>query len=229
MYAKITEQDIIDGKINDKNSKIECIVSKLGEYDNENDNPYNEISKFSDKDLANFIIENHPDDILGNIFDHYPLNCENMHKVDINRLDRLAKSLEKEGSDRTKIVVKMISIVRSVTEEGKRAMPVVDTVKSILRENLNNEMSVVDIAEKANVSLYYMLHIFKKTTGITILEYKREEMLTKAKKMLLNSNKTISSIAQECGFGSSAYFSKIFAHSEGISPSMYRKLNTEEM
>ena len=224
LYAKITEQDIIDGKINDKNSKIKCIISKLGAYDDEKGNPYNEIGKFSDKDLAKFLIDNYPNEIIEKIFDHYQINCENMHKVDANRLDRLAKSLEKKGCDKTKTVVKMISLVRSVAEEKAREIPVVDSVKNIILKNLNDEMSVSDIAEKVNVSVYYMLHVFKKTTGITILEYKREAKLTKAKEMLLNSDKTISVIAQECGFGSSAYFSKIFTQSEGISPSEYRKL-----
>ncbi|MBQ8525740.1 MAG: exo-alpha-sialidase [Clostridia bacterium] len=224
LYAKITEEDIINGKIIDSKSKLKCIISKLGKYDNEDDNPYNEIQKFSDKDLASFLMENFADKIIEKIFDYYPINCECMHKIETERLDRLVKSLEKEGCDRIKIIVKMISLVRSVSEKSGRPIPIVDSVKNIILKNLNDEMSVVDIAEKANISIYYMLHIFKKTTGITILEYKREARLTKAKEMLLNSDKTISAIAQECGFGSSAYFSKIFAQSEGISPSEYRKL-----
>lgn len=43
LYAKITEKDIIKGEICGTECKLKCIISKLGKYDNENDNPYNEI------------------------------------------------------------------------------------------------------------------------------------------------------------------------------------------
>ncbi|MBE6688991.1 MAG: AraC family transcriptional regulator [Ruminococcaceae bacterium] len=48
--------------------------------------------------------------------------------------------------------------------------------------------------------------------------------MKKGSKLLLNSNDNIVTIAQQYGFGSASYFSKIFAKSEGISPSEYRKL-----
>lgn len=38
-----------------------------------------------------------------------------------------------------------------------------------------------------------------------------------------DSDTSIGTIAQECGFGSSAYFSKVFSQREGISPSEYRR------
>ncbi len=224
IYAKITEQDIIQGKLVSKDSKLKCVISKLGKYDDENNNPYNEIKRFSDKELAAYLIENFPDKIVEKIFDHYSVKCECMHKVETERLDRLVKSLEKKGCDRVKIVVNMIGLVRSVSEEGGRAVPVVDSVKNIVAETLSEEISLGEIADKAGVSMYYMMHIFKKTTGITIVEYKREKRLEKAKTMLLKDSKTISEIAQECGFGSSAYFSKIFTLNEGVSPSQYRKM-----
>lgn len=224
LYAKITEDDIINGRITNPESKLQCIISKLGKYENEKDNPYNEIKKFADKDLAQYLIENFPDDIIEKIFDHYSINCENMHKVETKRLDRLVKSLEKSGCNKLKTILKMITLVRSASDKNDREIPVVDMVKNIISENLDTNLSVTDIAEKIGISLYYMMHIFKKTTGITILEYKKEIKLTKAKELLLNSTDSIATVSQKCGFGSSAYFAKIFVQNEGISPSEYRKL-----
>jgi len=224
LYAKVTENDIINGKIIDSKSKLKCIISKLGKYDNEKDNPYNEIEKFSDKNLANFLIRNYPDRIIEKIFDFYPVNCENMHRIDAERLDRLVKSFEKKDSDSVEIVIKVITLIRYVSIKSNRTVPVVENIKNIVEENLGNELTVTDIAEKVGISLYYMMHIFKKTTGITVLEFIREAKLKKAKEKLLNSNDNIVTIAQQCGFCSSSYFSKVFTQSEGISPSEYRKL-----
>ena len=224
LYAKITERDILEGAVTEEGSKVKQLISKLGRYDGEEDNPFEEISKFSDRELARFLIDKYPSEIVGKIFDHYSVNCENLHKMDAERLDRIASALSKSNGDKLKTVVKMISLVRSVTDRKENAVPVVDRIKSFAEENLEEELSVADFAKRIGISLYYMVHIFKKTTGITILEYKREIKLTKAKDMLLHSEKTIATIAQECGFGSASYFSKIFVQSEGISPSEYRKL-----
>ena len=40
LYAKITEEDIINGKLTDENSKLRCVISKLGRYIFEDENPY---------------------------------------------------------------------------------------------------------------------------------------------------------------------------------------------
>ena len=224
LYAKITENDIINGKITDSESKVKCVISKLGKYNNEAENPYNEIKRFSDKELANFLLERYPDKIIEKIFDHYPVNCESMHKVETEKLDRLINTFEGEKCDKVVIVAKMIALIRSASEKRANTLPIVDNVKNIIEENLDDEMSVADIAEKAGVSMYYMAHAFKKITGITIVEYKREMKIAKAKKMLVETEKSIAEIAQTCGFGSSAYFSKVFAQSECISPSEYRKM-----
>lgn len=223
LFAKITEEDIIRGNITDTGSKLKCIISKLGRYDKENDNPYNEVTKFSDEELAGYLIENYPDRIIEKIFDCYPVKCESMYKVETEKLDKLVQIFESYGSDKLNIVIKMIALVRSVSKEDTRQIPVVENVKSIIEENIDQDISVANIAELIGISIHYMMHTFKKATGITILEYIREKKLTKAKRMLIDSNASISLIAQECGFSSSAYFSEVFLKNEYVTPSEYRK------
>lgn len=41
LYAKITEEDIISGKLS-KGSKVKCVISKLGKYSREDENPFGE-------------------------------------------------------------------------------------------------------------------------------------------------------------------------------------------
>ena len=223
LYAKITEEDIICGKLTNKDSKLRCIISKLDQYAKEDENPFNEVSRFSDEGLAKYICEKSNDELIGFIFDHYRINCVNMHEIGTTKLDSLIEELNSENSDRDRIIRDIISLVRSVTADSAEDCPVVERVKNIIRDDIADELSVRAIAEKLGISMYYISHLFKKATGITIVDYKKELKITRAKNFLVNTDKKISQIAQECGFGSDSYFSKVFMASENLSPTQYRE------
>ncbi len=224
LYAKITEEDIMAGKIVSPDSKLKGIVSKLGKYSEENENPFHEAERFSDTELAVYLIENHPNHIVDKIFEYYPINCVNMHQLESKRFDEVAEALENATGNKIQLVTDLITLVRDVSEFTIEQFPVVETVKKIIMSNQNKDLSVQEIAKKAGVSAYYMMHLFKKVTGTTLTEYKNSLKIACAKKQLVNSKKSIAEIAQECGFGSSSYFAKVFMQSEHVSPSDYRRL-----
>ena len=62
-------------------------------------------------------------------------------------------------------------------------------------------------------------------TAITVIEYKNELKITKAKKLLVTTEDSITDIAYACGFTSASYFAERFAKNEGMLPSKYRELN----
>jgi transcriptional regulator GlxA family with amidase domain len=47
--------------------------------------------------------------------------------------------------------------------------------------------------------------------------------LTKAKKMLVDTHKSVGEISELCGFSSANYFGLIFKQKEHLSPLQYRK------
>ena len=67
-----------------------------------------------------------------------------------------------------------------------------------------------------------LLPVFKKVTGYSPIDYLLHVRLSKAAEMLLRSEKTISEIAQECGFTDSNYFSRQFRKNYNLSPREYR-------
>jgi len=226
LLAKFTEEDILAGKIISPGSKTKQIVSKLGKYADEASNPYGEPDRCSDKELARRVLAEAPNNALGRIFEYYPVNCVNMGRAENRSLDALAEKLEEteDPAAKEKTVIEIIALIRSVSKADlPGSSPVVDAVKALLLSDPTGEISVKEMAEKIGVSLYYMMHQFKKYTGITVLEYKTELKLTAAKRMLWGTDESISRIAQECGFGTSSYFSKIFMQAENMSPSAYRK------
>ncbi len=222
LYAKITEDDIINGKLVNKDSKLKCVISKLDKYVKENENPFNEVNRFSDAELSKHILDKSNDELISFIFDHYHINCMNMHQLENEKIDTLIETLNQDGCDREKTISEIISLVRSVASFSTDDVPVVERIKGIIQSDLTDAQSVRTIAETLGMSMYYMCHLFKKTTGITIGDYKKELKITKAKGFLVNTDKKISEIAQECGFGSDSYFSKVFMASEKLSPTQYR-------
>ena len=100
----------------------------------------------------------------------------------------------------------------------------VDRIKEILTSNLSKDISIKEIAEITGISQFYMMHMFKKATGSSINKYKTALKIIQAKKLLINTSKSITDIATECGFNSISYFSDRFIKSEGVTPSEYRKL-----
>ncbi len=224
LYAKITEEDIINGTLVDENSRLKCIISKLGKYIYEDTNPFEETKRFSVDELTERLLDKSNGEVIAFIFDHYQINCINMRKLDVAKLDVLIESLSKSECDRKRIIYEIISLVRSVTDFDKKEDPVVDEIKDFIEMNMSEDVSICDMAKKIGISMHYMCHLFKRTTGITIGDYKKELKITHAKKLLINTDKKISEITGLCGFGSDSYFSKVFKESEGVSPSTYREL-----
>ena len=221
LYAKITEEDIMAGKLIGRGSFLERVVSKLDKYALEEQNPYNEIERYGESELVKFLLGKPKDEMLSILFDRFNVNCVNMYKIDSARLDELILKLEGDESKST-----LVEIVRHVSAgaEGEISkIPIVDRIKAVVKENISEDISVNEIAEKIGISRYYMCHAFKKTTGITVTDYKNELKLTKAKDMLLHTDSKIADIAYACGFGSASYFSKTFFEAEHILPSDYRK------
>ncbi len=224
LVSKITEEDIIAGELVNKKSYMKRIVSKLGKYAYEEENPYGEARWRSDEDLAKFLIDEHPDCIVEKLFDIYAINCVNIKILEGEKLDALIDELNKKKREESlETVVGIVRLIRSAVDDEVQDQPLVNAVKDIILSSGEVELSVSEIAKKLGVSLYYMVHQFKKITGTTITEYRTEIKITKAKKLLVTSDISVTEIAQKCGFGSSSYFSKVFMRSEKLSPSDYRK------
>ena len=145
--------------------------------------------------------------------------------MDNEKLDSLIEKLQEEKENKMQTALEMIRLVRSVSQKDAQVAPVVEAVKNILCENLSEEISTSQIAKKVRVSEYYLMHLFKKQTGISIGEYKKALKMASAKLLLIESDKKVEEIAFECGFFDANYFSRAFKQAEKLSPLQYRKLH----
>ena len=87
------------------------------------------------------------------------------------------------------------------------------------------DISVLSLCEKFYISESQLRRNSMKVTGLTTNEYITYLRLTRAKRELICTNKSIKQIAYECGFSSAYYFSRCFHLHEKISPKEYRQNN----
>lgn len=92
---------------------------------------------------------------------------------------------------------------------------------NISNSELNNSL----LASKANISEIYFRKLFIEKMGITPKQYILDVRMQKAKRLLTESEYSISAIAEECGFSSVYSFSRAFKEKIALSPTEYAKKN----
>ncbi len=80
-----------------------------------------------------------------------------------------------------------------------------------------------DLSEKLHYNGEYLNRIMKKYTGKTILEYGQTIFLEDARKLLSDTDRSISSIITELGFSNRSHFYRLFEKYYGETPLDYRK------
>lgn len=222
LTAKITEEDIINGRLTNNKSFLKRVASKLGAY--ADPDPFSAV--IPDDALAyKFISDCAPEKIIEAVFKRYPVSCANMHSFDAKKLDKLISAFAQNEYRDAKKLAEIISLIRSAPEDKETSHPTANRIRDYISGHLSEDIQISEIAENLGLSVFYMSHIFKENTGITVTEYRNEKRITKAKLELIKSDKSITDIAAEAGFSSAPYFTELFTRSEKISPSEYRRLH----
>ena len=152
---------------------------------------------------------------------------------DENQLNRLVKesfrdiellnSFEK-AETWLKDFIDRILMILSKTQKTRAAV-IIDKAKAIIDTRFSEQISYKDIAGELYISSSYFLALFKQETGSTFVEYLTELRMHHSKRLLLNSNMTITEISFEVGINNPNYFSSIFKKTTGISAKEFRKQN----
>jgi two-component system response regulator YesN len=109
------------------------------------------------------------------------------------------------------------------TEEIAKSQSVIGKAKEYINANLKNEITREDIANHVFLNPDYLTRVFKKSTGLSIVEYVTEIRIKKSLALLNSSNLPISAVASEVGYDNLTYFSKLFKKAVGSTPSEYRR------
>lgn len=86
----------------------------------------------------------------------------------------------------------------------------------------NPNLSATMICDRFRISPSYLSHMFKRRTGIKLVDYIHKARISQAKRLLEATTDTIAEISRQVGYTSSASFSTTFKRYEAITPREYR-------
>ncbi len=92
----------------------------------------------------------------------------------------------------------------------------------IIDEMTGEKLTVLNLAEKCNVSTAHLKNLFKKYSGMGVHRYILKNKILLAKQMLIE-NYTVTEISDRLGFASQSYFSTAFKRETGQAPTEYIK------
>ena len=91
-----------------------------------------------------------------------------------------------------------------------------------IRLHFNEDLSVSELAELFGYNANYLSTVYKKATGNSLVYYINQTRVAAATVLLLDTNASITAIAEQVGYNDSKYFIRVFRQFKGVTPLMYR-------
>lgn len=99
----------------------------------------------------------------------------------------------------------------------------IQSAARFIYDNYDKDITLAKAAKHVHMSESYFSKKFKAVTGLNFSEYIVSTRIKKADELLINTNKSVSEIAELCGFSDANYFGDVFKKKKGLSPNKYRK------
>lgn len=104
----------------------------------------------------------------------------------------------------------------------KQLLPLVQDVRRFMLANLHNKLTVKEIAAQVLLSPSYCNAIFKRETGVPIMQYLTELRLEEAKTQLAANEYPLKEVAEHVSFEDYNLFCRSFKKHFGYTPLQYR-------
>mgnify|MGYP000855442594 FL=1 len=100
--------------------------------------------------------------------------------------------------------------------------PLIASVITYIRRNISSDLSCKALSARFFINRNQLSAKFKKETGKTLNEFVMQERISRAQKLLTNTDKSLAEISDYLGFSSQSYFHTVFKRYTGKTPNDYR-------
>lgn len=144
--------------------------------------------------------------------------------LELNSFQTLAKNMETNG-----ILFQLLSRFLSMPNFKENTSNVIPSkileAMSYIQINLKDDLTVKQLAERANLHIDYFSRLFLQYVGLRPISYINEKRIERAQYLMITGNATFEEIAYATGFETVNYFFRIFKKITGLSPGKYRNQN----
>ena len=110
-----------------------------------------------------------------------------------------------------------------VIEEHASPSFLAHRVRQYLDEHHSEGLTLGAVAERLNISEYYLAHVFKQEFGIPPMQYVMKRRIGEAQELLMNTEMPIAEVADQLGYSSVCHFNAMFKKNVGMPPGKFRQ------
>ena len=99
----------------------------------------------------------------------------------------------------------------------------VSEIREFLAEHITEQLSVSDVCARFWIGQTALMRKFRGETGHSLMEYFTELKIAEAQRRIGLGTATFTELAEEMGFSSVNYFSKVFKQKTGMTPTEYSR------
>ncbi|MDX9909019.1 MAG: response regulator, partial [Mariniphaga sp.] len=145
--------------------------------------------------------------------------------------EELLISIENIFENRRILKEKYMSVITRDSSENKLDnddnLKFLQTISNIIHSEINNpQMNSTFLADKMAMSISQLSRKLNGITGYSTISYVLQLKLNKARKMLADTDISVTEVSDACGFYDSSYFARAFKKEFGVSPSHYQQMPT---
>lgn len=190
----------------------------------------NIVNATKESSIINMMIQN----LLLNIYKAFDLIDNNIEKLDSLFLkDKSDKMYDSQTAiillQDIKEIIVSLNKEKANNRSSNRVSSIGRDIEYILLYINNNyhnyNFSIKLLASELGISVSNLSHYFKREKGINISEYINSLRLDEAKRLLLETDLTLTEIAKRINYSHVSSFTKKFKISENMTPREYRNLN----
>ncbi len=110
--------------------------------------------------------------------------------------------------------------LQNIDQEDERKAKI---ILNYIHNHYNEDIKIDEIVKYAKASRSGCFRCFRQYTSKTPIEYLTEYRLSRAIHLMVQTDKSMTQIASECGFSDSCYFGKVFLRKYKMTPLQYKK------
>lgn len=122
-------------------------------------------------------------------------------------------------------ILEILHLASSLSASTKQPVESDTVIQKILDfiARKNGLTSLSELSTMLHMNKYYVCHLFKDKTGMTLSDYLAEKRFEKCSSLLTDSACSIEEISVLCGFSNASSLTRFFKKKSGLSPMEYRK------